>query len=42
MAVETSFDREESARQHVQRIKPSMWQSLLANPKVLLIAFFAS
>ncbi|KAF7590010.1 hypothetical protein BBP40_003398 [Aspergillus hancockii] len=42
MVVEISSDHEESPRQHVQRIKPSMWQSLMANPKVLLIAFFAS
>lgn len=42
MAVEMSSDREANDHQHIQVVKKSMWQSLAANPKVLLIAFFAS
>ncbi|KAA8646561.1 hypothetical protein EYZ11_010964 [Aspergillus tanneri] len=42
MAVETSSDGEANSFQHVQRVKKSMWESIFANPKVLMIAFFAS
>lgn len=42
MTVDTSSDREANDFQHVQVAKTSMWRSLMNNPKVLFIAFFAS
>jgi hypothetical protein len=40
MADQTSVDME--AAPHNKMAKGSMWQSLMKNPKVLFIAFFAS